>query len=56
MIVVVTLVLYNYVREHASDDVDFERVERDEDYELTIPERYNKYIVTSDSSTPLSNA
>jgi hypothetical protein len=56
MIVVATMVLHNYVREHASCDVDFERVECDEDYEPTIPKRYNKYVVPSDSSTPLSNA
>jgi hypothetical protein len=36
--------------------MDFDRVERDEDYELAIPERYNKYVVTSDRSTSLSNA
>jgi hypothetical protein len=56
MIVVMTMVLHNYVREHASGDVDFELVEHDEDYEPTILERYNKYVVSSDSSTPLSNA
>jgi hypothetical protein len=56
MIVVATMVLHNYVREHASGDADFERVERDEDYEPTISERYNKYVVPSDSSTPFSNA
>jgi hypothetical protein len=55
MIVVMTMVLHNYVREHASGDVDFELVEHDEDYEPTILERYNKYVVSSDSSTPLSN-
>jgi hypothetical protein len=53
MIVVATMVLHNYIREHTSGDIDFER---DEDYEPTIPERYNKYVVSSDSSTPLSNA
>jgi hypothetical protein len=56
MIVVTTMVLHNYICEHISGDIDFERVERDEDYEPTIPVRYNKYVVTSDSSTPLSNA
>jgi hypothetical protein len=55
MIVVATMVLHNYVREHASGDVDFERAERDEDYEPTIPERYNKFVVPLDRSTPLSN-
>jgi hypothetical protein len=53
MIVVATMVLHNYIREHTSGDIDFER---DEDYESTIPERCNKYVVPSDSSTPLSNA
>jgi hypothetical protein len=35
MIVLVTMVLHNYIREHTSGDIDFERVEHDEDYELT---------------------
>jgi hypothetical protein len=55
-IVVATMVLHNYIREHKSGDVDFDRVECDEDYEPTIPERYNKYIVTSEGSTSLPNA
>jgi hypothetical protein len=42
--------------EHKSGDLDFDRVERDEDYEPTIPERYNKYTVTSDGSTSVPNA
>jgi hypothetical protein len=36
--------------------MDFDHVERDEDYEPTIPDRYNKYVVSSDRSTSLSNA
>jgi len=56
MIVVATMVLHNYIREHGGDDMDFDRVERDEDYEPTIPERYNKYVVPSDGSTSLPNA
>jgi hypothetical protein len=36
--------------------MDFDRVECDEDYELTMPERYNKYVVISDGSTSLPNA
>jgi hypothetical protein len=56
MIVVATMILYNYVHEHASGNVNFECVERDEDYEPTILERYNKYVVPLDTSTPLSNA
>jgi hypothetical protein len=35
---------------------DFDHVDRDEDYKPTIPEMYNKYIVTLYKSTPLSNA
>jgi hypothetical protein len=31
-------------------------VEHDEDYEPTTPKRYNKYVVLSNTSTPLSNA
>jgi hypothetical protein len=56
MIVVATMVLHNYVCEHVSGDADFELVEHDEDYEPTISERYNKYVVPPDSSTSFSNA
>jgi hypothetical protein len=56
MIVVVTMVLHNYIHEHTSGDINFECVEHDEDYKPTIPERYNKYAVPSDSFTSLSNA
>jgi hypothetical protein len=56
MIVVVTMILHNFIREHNSGDVDFDLVERDEDYEPTIPERYTKYVVPSDRSTPLASA
>jgi hypothetical protein len=56
MIVVATTLLNNYICEHESDDIDFDCVGRDEDYEPTIPERYNKYVVSLDRSTPLSNA
>jgi hypothetical protein len=31
--------------------MDFDRVERDEDYEPTIRERYNKYVVTPGSTS-----
>jgi hypothetical protein len=55
MIVVATMVLHNYIREHGSSDIDFDHVDRDKDYEPTIPERYNKYVVLSDRFTPLSN-
>ena len=33
-----------------SGDMDFECMERDEDYVRVIPESYNKYIVTSTST------
>jgi hypothetical protein len=56
MIIVATMILHNYIREHKSGDLDFDHVERDEDYEPTIPERYNKYTVTSDGSTSVPNA
>jgi hypothetical protein len=56
MIVVATMILHNFIREHNSGDVDFDHVERDEDYELTIPEWYTKYVVPSDRSTPLASA
>jgi hypothetical protein len=49
------MVLHNYVSEHANGSADFELVKRDEDYELMIPKRYNKYVVLSNSSTQLSN-
>jgi hypothetical protein len=55
MIVVGTIIVHNFIREHQSSDLDFDRVERDEDYELTILERYNKYYVPSDGSTTLPN-
>jgi hypothetical protein len=56
MIVVATMILHNYIHEHKSGDIDFECVECDEDDEPTIPERYNKYVVPSNRSTPLPNA
>jgi hypothetical protein len=49
------MVVHNFIREHNSGDLDFDRVERDENYEPTIPERYNKYVVPSDGSSPLPN-
>lgn len=36
MIVVATMVLHNYIREHGVEDIDFDSVERDEDYDPTI--------------------
>lgn len=51
MKVVATMVLHNVFSEHKSGDLDFDRVEQDEDYEPPIPERYNKYAMLSDGST-----
>jgi hypothetical protein len=51
------MVIYNFIREHNSGDLDFEHMERDENYEPIIPpERYNKYVVPSDGSSPVPNA
>jgi hypothetical protein len=52
MIVVTTMILYNYIREHKSGDNDFDYVEHDEDYKPMIQD---KYVVSSDRSTPLPN-
>ena len=51
MIVVATMVLHNFIREHNSVDLDFERFDRDPDYVPTIPYRYNKFVAASDRST-----
>nr|XP_034591982.1 putative nuclease HARBI1 isoform X1 [Setaria viridis] len=59
MIVVATMVLHNYIREHGGEDIDFDRFDRDPNYIPTIPERYNKYAVSplaSDGSTSNANA
>jgi len=53
-IVAATMVLHNFIREHASDDEDFANFDRDPNFVPTIPERYNKYAVSphaSDDST-----
>jgi hypothetical protein len=53
-IVAATMVLHNFIREHASVDVDFANFDRDPNFMPTIPERYNKYAVSphaSDNST-----
>jgi hypothetical protein len=52
---VATMVLHNYICEHKSGNIDFKRVERNEDYETKVLERYNKYVVSSDRSTQLPN-
>lgn len=55
MVVVATMVLHNFIREHNTEDLDFARVDRDPNYVPTIPERYNKYAVPSDGSTVEAN-
>ena len=49
-IVAATMVLHNFIREHASVDVDFANFDRDPTYMPTIPERYNKYVVSQHAS------
>ena len=53
-VVAACMVVHNFIREHASGDVDFARFDRDPNFVPTIPERYNKYVVSrhaSDTST-----
>jgi hypothetical protein len=57
-VVAATMVLHNFIREHASGDVDFANFDQDPNYVPTIPERYNKYAVSqhvSDGSTSESS-
>ena len=49
MIVVSTMVLHNFIREHGGDE-DFARFDRDPNFIPTIPKRYNKYVVPSSAS------
>jgi hypothetical protein len=56
MIPIGLMVIHNFICEHNSGDLDFKRVERDEDYEPIVPERYNKYVVPSDGSSPVPDA
>jgi hypothetical protein len=44
------MVLHNYIREHSSGDVDFANFDRDPNFMPTIPERYNKYVVSRHAS------
>ena len=56
--VAATMVLHNFICEHASVDVDFANFHKDPTYMPTIPKRYNKYAVsqhTSDGSTSESS-
>lgn len=55
MIALETMVVYNFIREHQNCNLDFDRVERDEDYEPTIPEIYNKSVDALDGPTSLYN-
>jgi hypothetical protein len=45
-VVAACMVLHNYIREHSSGDVDFANFDRDPNFMPTIPERYNKYVVS----------
>jgi hypothetical protein len=56
MVVVACMVLQNFIRGHESEDADFARFDRDPHFVPTIPERCNRYAVTSDNSTPEANA
>ena len=59
MIVVATMVLHNYIREHGGEDPDFARFDREPNFVPTIPERFNKYAIppsASDGTTFYRNA
>lgn len=56
MIVVATMVLHNFIREHDGVDLDFARFDRDPNFVPTIPERYRKYAALSNNSTTEPNA
>jgi hypothetical protein len=56
MIVVATMVLHNFIREHRIEDLDFAQFDRDPDYVPTIPERYNKFATGFDGFTTMPNA
>jgi len=51
MIVVATMVLHNFIREHDGVDLDFARFDRDPNFVPTIPERSHKYVAPSNRST-----
>ena len=55
MVVVACMVLQNFIREHGSEDPDFAHFDHDPHFVPTIPERYNRYAVTSDGSTSEAN-
>ena len=56
MIVVATMVLHNFIREHGGEDLDLARCDRDPNYVPEIPERYFKYVARSNGSTDAPNA
>ena len=56
MVVVACMVLHNFICEHNSEDVDFARFDRDHNFVPTIPQRYNRFAVPSDGSTPEGSA
>jgi hypothetical protein len=53
-IVAATMVLHNFIREHASEDEDFANFDRNPNSVPTILERYNKYTVSHGSTSELS--
>jgi hypothetical protein len=44
------MILHNHIREYSSGDVDFANCDRDLDFVLTIPDRYNKYAMLPHTS------
>lgn len=52
-IVAATMVLHNFIREHASEDEDFANFDSDPHFVHTILERY-KYAVSHGSTSELS--
>jgi hypothetical protein len=59
MIVVATMVLHNFIRQHGGEDPNFVRFNREPNSVPTMPEWINKYAVppwASDRSTFYRNA
>ena len=56
MIVVATMVLHNFIRDHDGVNLDFARFDRDPNFVPIIPERYRKYVAPSNRSTIEPNA
>jgi hypothetical protein len=55
MVVVACMVLHNFICAHGSEDSDFARFGRDPHFVPVIPERYNRYTITSNGSTSEAN-